>query len=308
MDSRRSLLKVARPQFLIGGLATFALGALWAVLLGAPFSPVRFLLGYLAVVSSQLSVHYSNDYFDVHSDRPGGETFISGGAGVLIRHPELREPARWIAVGLILFSICMTLLLMQMYSYSHPFLLLFLVLLANAIGWSYSAPPFRLSSRGLGELGYALVGGFLAPSVGYLVIRGKLDIDGIFFIVPLTLYGLASILTLEIPDVEDDRLANKRNWIARSGRSFGFTVTAICLLAATLYFFAFPLFYSRPVPVNLHILGVFSLLPLALGIWGVLQRPAERQPATKLAIVIMAALVLFAVLVDGYLIYLIMQS
>jgi 1,4-dihydroxy-2-naphthoate octaprenyltransferase len=306
MNSKHSLLKVARPQFLIGGLALYALGGLWAVLLGAPFSPIRFLLGYLAVISAQLAVHYSNDYFDVGSDRPGGETFISGGAGVLIRHPELREPAKWIALGLTLFSMSMALLLMRLYS--SPFSLLAFVILANLIGWFYSAPPLRLSSRGLGELGYALVGGFLTPSVGYLVMNGKLDLYGIFFIIPLTLYGLASIVTLEIPDVEDDRLANKRNWIVRGGRGFGFIVSGISLLAATAYFFAFPGFSARQTPLNLSMLGFFSLLPLAVGTLGILQRPNDRKRATQMAIAIMAALVLFAVLVDGYLIYLIVQQ
>jgi hypothetical protein len=55
------LLKVARIQFLIVGLALFVFGALWAVLLGATFSPLRLLFGYLVILPAQLSVHFSND-------------------------------------------------------------------------------------------------------------------------------------------------------------------------------------------------------------------------------------------------------
>lgn len=298
------LLRVARPQFLIAGLVLFLLGALWAVLLGAVFSPLRFLLGYLVVLACQLSVHFSNDYFDVDSDRPGGVTLISGGAGVLLEHPELREPARRIAVGLILFSLSMGAVLIQMYSY--PFSMMGFVALGNLLGWCYSAPPWRLSYRGLGELCYAFVGGFLVPSMGYMVMRGKLDLYGIFFLVPLTFYGLVSLLSVEIPDFEDDRLANKRNWVVRGGRNFGFTMAGLLLLAATAYFFVSPHFYQQHIPADLRVFGLFSLLPLAAGILGMAKRPRERQPATKIAIGIIAALVVFGLFVNSYLFYLIL--
>ena len=93
------LIKIARPQFLIVGLTLFILGALWAVLLGAFFSPSRLLFGYLVILPAQLSVHFGNDYFDMASGRPGRSTMISEGSGVLIEHTELREPVRWIAVA-----------------------------------------------------------------------------------------------------------------------------------------------------------------------------------------------------------------
>ena len=86
------LLRVGRPQFLISGLALFVFGALLAVLLGAPFFLSRLILGYLVILPAQLSVHYSNDYFDVAVDRLGGATPFSGGSGVLLEHPELRKP------------------------------------------------------------------------------------------------------------------------------------------------------------------------------------------------------------------------
>jgi 1,4-dihydroxy-2-naphthoate octaprenyltransferase len=76
----------------------FLLGSLWAVLLGAIFSPSRLLFGYLVILPAQLSVHFGNDYFDMASDRPGRSMMISGGSGVLIEHTEFREPVRWIAV------------------------------------------------------------------------------------------------------------------------------------------------------------------------------------------------------------------
>jgi 1,4-dihydroxy-2-naphthoate octaprenyltransferase len=286
----------------IYGLTLFVLGALWAVLLGAFFSPLRLLLGYLVILPAQLSVHFSNDYFDMESDRPGGTTLISGGGGVLLGHPELREPAKWIAVALIFLSFGMGVVFIQAYSY--PFWMMGFVILGNLVGWCYSAPPIRLSHRGFGELCYAFIAGFLVPSMGYLVMRGFLDLDGIFFLIPLTLYGLVSILSVEIPDMEDDRLSSKRTWVTRMGRNHGFTFAGGLLLAATAYFFTFPLFNEKLIPLDLRVLGLFSLLPLGAGLSGLVKRPLDREPATRIATWIVITLAVFSVFVDSYLFYL----
>ena len=296
------LLKVARPQFLIVGLTLFVLGALVAVLLGAPFPLGRLLVGYLVVLPAQLSVHFSNDYFDVASDRPGGPTLISGGGGVLLEHPELREPVKWIAVGLILLSFAMGIYFVRTYAY--PFWIMGMIALGNLAGWFYSAPPLRLSHRGLGELCYTFNAGFLIPAMGYLSMRGALDNGGVFFLTPLILYGLVSILSVEIPDMEDDRLSNKRTWVADRGRGFAFTVIGWLLLTITGYFFLFPRFYPRQLPLDFRIVGFLSLVPLLPGLLGLIMKPLEKQPAAKIATWIVITLAIFSILVDGYLLYL----
>ena len=300
------LLKVARPQFLVGGLTIYLLGALWAILLGAEVAPVPLVLGLLAVLSAQLSVHFSNDYFDAESDQPDTETFISGGAGVLVAHPELREPARRIAIGLILFALLMGGLLTWVYSY--PALVPGAILVGNLLGWSYSAPPLRLAASGLGAFCYPLISGFIVPSLGYMMVRRELDRDSLFFTIPLVLYGFVTVLTVQIPDMEVDRLSDKRTWVARWGRPFGFIAVGFLLLGATFYFFFYPPLTLLQSPAGLQLLGFFSLLPLGFGLWGIWKRPVERQPATRIATAIMLAIAGFGLLVDGYLLYLILQT
>ena len=297
------LLRVGRPQFLISGLTLFVLGALLAVRLGAPFSLPRLILGYLVILPAQLSVNYSNDYFDVAVDRPGNATPFSGGSGVLLEQPELRKPVLWIAVALIGCSLVIGLVFLL--NYRFPYWMFGFVLIGNLLGWVYSAPPFRLSARGLGEPAFAFIGGFLVPGMGYLVMKGKLDLAGAFILIPLLLYGLASILSVEIPDVEADRLGDKRNWVARRGRRFGFSLVGTCLLAATGYFFIFPALSIGRVPLDLHILGLLSLLPLTAGVVGLIRKPLQREPATRIAIWTVLSLVVFSILVNGYLIFLV---
>jgi len=280
--SMAKLLRVGRLQFLISGLALFVLGALLAVRLGATFSLPRLILGYLVILTAQLSVHYSNDYFDVAMGRAGGTTPFSGGSGVLLEHPELRKPALWIAVALIGCSLGTGLFFLI--DYRYPFWMFGFVLIGNLLGWFYSAPPFRLSARGLGELAFTFIGGVLIPGMGYLVMKRKLDSAGAFILIPLLLYGLASILSVEIPDMEADRQGDKRNWVARQGRAFGFSLVGLCLLVATGYFFTFPSLSMRQVPLDLHVLGLLSLLPLSAGMLGLIRQPLQRQPATRIAI------------------------
>jgi 1,4-dihydroxy-2-naphthoate octaprenyltransferase len=299
------LLRVGRPQFLISGLALFVLGALLAVRLGAPFSLARLVLGYLIILLAQLSVHYSNDYFDVGVDRPDGATPFSGGSGVLLVHPELRKQVMWIAITLIGCSLGTGLVFLQTYRY--PFWMFGFVVIGNLLGWCYSAPPFRLSSRGLGEPVFTFIGGVLIPGMGYLVMKGKLDLAGAFILIPLLLYGLASILSVEIPDMEADRLGNKRTWVVRKGRGFGFTVVGTCLLAATGYFFIFPLLSLGQVPLDFHILGLLSLLPLSVGMVGLIKKPLQREPATRIVIWTVLTLAIFSILADGYLIFLVIH-
>jgi 1,4-dihydroxy-2-naphthoate octaprenyltransferase len=296
------LLRVARPQFLIAGLALFVFGASWAVLLGAPFSLSRTLLGYLVLLPAHLSVSYSNDYFDVEVDKYDKPTFLSGGSGVLVDHPGLRRPARWIAIALILCSLVLGIVFQMVYSFTIWFS--GFVVLGNLLGWFYSAPPLRLAYRGLGELSMIFTIGLLIPGLGYLVTSGHMSQDGLLFVVPLMLYGLAFILAVEIPDVEADRLGNKRTWVARKGRGFGFTVIAAAFLLATLFFLGFPWLTSRIYPLDFRFLGVLSLMPLGAGGIGMLKRPTDKRAATQVVNGIMITVAAFCVLADAYMVYL----
>jgi 1,4-dihydroxy-2-naphthoate octaprenyltransferase len=66
-------------------------GALYAVMKGAPFMTGRFLFGYMIILSAQLSVQYSNEYFDYEADIKNTVTGFSGGSGVLVKNPHLKK-------------------------------------------------------------------------------------------------------------------------------------------------------------------------------------------------------------------------
>lgn len=295
------LLRLARPQFLIAGILLYLLGALWAVLLGAPLVWPRLLLGYLIVMPAHLSVSFSNDYFDAEADSYGAPSLFAGGSGILVQHPELRPAARRIAIALILCSVALGVLFMALYPV--PFWFLGLVLVGSLAGWFYSAPPLSLSYRGLGELTNALVGGLLVPTLAFVAMAGKLTWDGLLFVIPLTLYGLAFIVSVEIPDMEADRQGGKRTVVVRRGREFGFVVVGLFLVAATGYFFALEWLRAGLYPVDFRVMILLSLLPLAPGSLGVALRPTERPAATRIVNLIVFVLIVYFTLMDGYLAY-----
>ena len=80
-----AMVRMGRLPLLFGGLLLYLLGALTAVAAGHPFSPARILLGYAVLGPAHLSVHFSNDYFDIEGDGKGKPTGVSGGSGVFWR-------------------------------------------------------------------------------------------------------------------------------------------------------------------------------------------------------------------------------
>ena len=57
--------------------------------------------------------------------------------------------------------------------------------------------------------------------------------------------------------------------------------------------------------MDLHILGLLSLVPLSAGVVGLIRKPLQREPATRIAIWTVLSLVIFSILVNGYLIFLV---
>jgi 1,4-dihydroxy-2-naphthoate octaprenyltransferase len=300
-----NLVKLGRPHFLILGLAVFGFGAAWAAAYGAQVSLPQLSWGALVVLLAQLSVNYSNDYFDLEVDQSGSITLLSGGSGVLLQHPELKQPARWLALGLITASLLAGAAFL--WYYHMPLWLMSLVVLGNLGGWYYSAPPLRLSARGWGEPCIALILSILVPGMGYITAQGLPDGGGAFILLPLILYSLACSLDVELPDREVDLAGGKKNWVVRWGRRFGLGVIGLLFLSCTIYFFSIPVLVKGEHLINFHILGLLSFIPFGAGIAGWFRRPLNREHVTSSAALILACVLLFVLLVDAYLIWVSMQ-
>jgi 1,4-dihydroxy-2-naphthoate octaprenyltransferase len=223
----------------------------------------------------------------------------------LAADPGLALVARWIALVLMAASILACAVFIWIYAY--PWWMMLFAVLGNLGGWYYSAPPLRLSARGLGEICYTLLFGILVPAMGYLSLRGAIDSSALPVMVPLFFYSLVSILDVELPDLEVDLKGEKKTWVVRWGRHFGFRLIGILLLAGTACFFLLPLFYDWPLPRVFYTLGFLSFIPLSTGLAGWFQHRLTRERVTRCAVWILASLLLFVISVDAYLIWVSIQ-
>lgn len=294
MSTLHVCLRVVRPHIVAGGFLGYSLGVLLALLRGGVFDPAVFTLGYAVVLFGDLSTHFSNDYFDAGLDGMASrKTF--GGSNALAVHPEARPFARAAAVALSALSL-FTASAMVLH-FGFPPILLVLATMTNILGWLYSTPPFRFNARGIGEATIAFGTGLAVPAVGYLATLGMIDQHFIVFSAPLMFYGFILSLALELPDLEVDRDGGRRNLVVLLGRRRATFVVFLLSVAAT---FAFVLL-ATVNPANLWPLPIFSAIPLAAGLMGLLRRSDSRVEADRTSALYISALFLFLVALDSYL-------
>ena len=133
-----------------------------------------------------------------------------------------------------------------------------LALVANTLGWLYSLPPIRLAYRGLGEAAIAVGTGFGVPVAGYLAVKSSLDVDFVLISLALVLYGFVLGVSLELPDVEADRLGGKVNLVVRFGWRVCLRLAILLCSASTVILILF----------SGTAMAVVSILPLGAVLFG----------------------------------------
>src|SRR5512140_3022927 len=80
-----AFVTLTRPLFLAGAAILYLLGVFFARSQGITIDVGRVLIGQAIITSIQLMTHYSNEYYDLETDRLTGadRTFFSGGSGIL---------------------------------------------------------------------------------------------------------------------------------------------------------------------------------------------------------------------------------
>jgi len=279
----------------------YLMGYLLALLGGVEYDSAKFILGYLIFGTAHLSVSFSNDYFDRHSDRNSFKTAFSGGSKVLVEHPELESLALKLAVLLLCSSIIANVFFTIVYGYTFWFFIF--GLLGGLVGWFYTAPPLKLAYRGLGELSTILAVGFLMPGMGYFVASGTISPLFQAFILPLSCYGLFFITTVELPDVESDIIGQKKNLLVKWGRTAGKAISVAATLTGTISIVALLLLERTIEIIDLRPFIMFSILPLMASISGLLLNTKNRRHLVRQIIINMTSIILFLFFIDASLLF-----
>lgn len=268
-----AFVRLARPMFLVGGCAAFALGAAVAVYEGAPLTAGRYVAGQVMVTAFQLMTHFANDYYDRGVDERTERTAFSGGSGVLVRgelSPGIALAAAGACAGLGLAAVAGFVLAGMPVE----------AVLGAAIGalaWFYSAPPVRLAARGWGELDTALVVAVLVPLAGYSALCGTVDRLAWAATLGPGLAMFAMMIAVEWPDHAADAAGGKRNLVVRlnAARAGGLAAAAALLVVPAL---CLPLALGAP-PAG----GLFALMLLPPIVTLARRFAAPAVPAAELA-------------------------
>ena len=203
-----------RPAFLSASLMASLIGLSIAWHDPLAFDTPLALVTLLFALMAHAGANVLNDYYDAlngtdvqNTERifpfTGGSRFIQNGVltQVQTRNFGFALMAGVVAAGLWLMS------------RSAP-QLLYIGLAGLFIGWAYSAPPFRLNSRGAGEL--CIVAGFLLIVVGADFVQRR-SFSPLPFIAGLSYALLAANLLYinQFPDRSADIAAGKLHWVAR---------------------------------------------------------------------------------------------
>ncbi len=170
----------------------------------------------LLAVLMHAAANVLNDYHDACNGADQANTQgiypFTGGARLIQKGVVTPQDTRALALALLIFLVPWGLLLAL-----HTGLgLLGLGVIGAFLAWAYSAPPFVLMSRGLGELTVALAWALVVIGADY-VQRGA------FSIIPSAIalsYGLliGNVLLINgFPDASADAQANKRTLVVRLG-------------------------------------------------------------------------------------------
>jgi 1,4-dihydroxy-2-naphthoate octaprenyltransferase len=207
-------LAATRPAFLTASLMACLLGLAAArhdgIALSLELAAVTLLFALLAHAGANVL----NDYYDALNGTDAQNTeriFPFTGGSRFIQNGVL-TPAQTRNFGFALLSgVALAGLWLMLRSGSQLF---YIGLVGLFIGWAYSAPPFRLNSRGLGEL--CVTAGFLLIVVGSdFVQRKDFSVAPLVAGLPYALLVANLLYINQFPDRKADTAAGKLHWVAR---------------------------------------------------------------------------------------------
>lgn len=227
-----------RLPFLTATLAPVALGGAVAARDGA-FHWGWFLLTMLGACAVHLGLNIANDVFD---DANGADeanvtpTMFSGGSrviqyGLVSRAAMIRASVAFYAVAA---AIGLTL------AATRTWTLLWVGLFGVVLSLVYSAPPFRLVHRGLGEPVTALGFGPVMAVGTYLAVAQTWSWEPVLASIPVAIFVALILYVNQVPDRVGDAAVGKRTLIVRWPKRrviatyTGLAVLALVVIAANV--------------------------------------------------------------------------
>jgi 1,4-dihydroxy-2-naphthoate octaprenyltransferase len=217
------------------------------------FHLMTFLVTFFSCLFLQIGTNYFNEYFDY---RYGLDHAGSLGAMTVIFRNEMTAN-QVLGGGFISFSIA-TLLGIVLIFLVGPVIILF-GLAGMLIAYFYSAKPFKLASRGLGDVLVYSAMGFLMTWGSYYVQIQHWSWSAFVASVPVGFLVTAILNMNNVRDYQDDLAVNKKTLPVRFGLKFGQFFHATLVIGSYIATTIFALVGLLPLTV----LAVWLTFPFA---------------------------------------------
>jgi 1,4-dihydroxy-2-naphthoate octaprenyltransferase len=239
------------------------------------------VLAVLGVVAAHLSLNLFDDYFDyrkkksdyrddlVHEGfraRIGKCTYLTSGEATL--QQLLKACFVFLVTGIVFGGIIL---------YFRGMMILYIALITAFLGISYSAPPFRLSYHGLGELLIGLIFGPMNMLGTYYAACGEINQGIILISIPVGLLVMNIVYVHSILDFIPDKKIGKKTLAVLLNNTTGMLVVLFLILFLPFGIIAYGILSGH---LSCTYWWIFLTLPMAVSLFYLMLeyvRNPERQ-------------------------------
>ncbi len=240
-------IRITRAPFFTAIIGTMLIGGAYAYWQSGKFNWINFILALIGMLFMHGSSNILNDAFDIQTDNINLKPSPFNGGSRLVQHLGTTRTTT-ILFGLFMLIVGTIIGLYIDYKVSGPLnsnlgkhVVLWIGVIGVIVILFYTAPPFKLSYRGLGDISIVLGFGVL-PVIGVVyVLTQTIDAGAVLVSIISGLFVELILWVNSFPDAEADEKAGKRTLIVRLGieRSrYGYIIIAasvfILLIVGTI--------------------------------------------------------------------------
>lgn len=260
MHRWRLYLAEVRAPFFTATIVPVTLGGVIAWAQAGTFHWGLFLLTLFAGLCLHAGTNVANDYFDhiFGTDEINYEFVRPYTGGSRLIQKGLLSPGEVLWEALLLYAAGA---LVGLYlAWTRGVVILLLGLFGAASGFFYTAPPFRLAGRGIGEFFVGINFGVLMTLGAYYVQAQRLSWEPVLASLPIAFLITAVLYINQFQDASSDAATGKRNLVVRLGKAKAVS-GYIALLLLTYAVIVVSVVFRAIPPLALISLGT---VPLAL--------------------------------------------
>lgn len=290
-----------RAPFITASVLPMALGVALAYSGQSNTAPVLTFFTFLCGTLIHLSANTLNDLFDFKAgcDTPQvNKTPFSGGSGMLAGGLLSYTEVKTISTILVAASLATGGAVIALSPGDRSVLLIFGAI-GLFLGIAYTAPPFKLVYKGLGEIAIFLAFGPLPVVSAYYITSGTFSLASFIASIPAGLMTTAILWINQFPDYSSDKKADKNNLVVVMGREKSRYVYYLLVFLSVLVVLAAAL---SGILQKWSLLGLFFLFP-ALAASFILHKNFKDTPKMipAMGLTILSHLVLTVLMITGVL-------